>query len=228
MGPVSAAFEAEFVSWCVERGVRCEGLRYPAVSSAGERGVRAASRLRPGDELVSVPTSLCLTLERALSDATLGPHLAVEPALRADADADGKIVTDYVLAAYLAHSRAHVDASALAPWLRILPDLDVLADWPDAELCALQDDALAESARVRRAAYADIGARVVGALRGRAPDVFGDDFTVDLFVWGLKTVGAFFEGARSRVRAVSPPSSPSPSQVSLALFSHSVDELLML
>lgn len=83
------------------------------------------------------------------------------------------------------------------PYLRILPDIDVLADWDDAEMPALQDPLLTDMAFERRTEYQLISVTFCAILHQRYPSLFPKDkFTPEWFVWAYKQVAARGFGSR--------------------------------
>jgi hypothetical protein len=192
VGDVPLVEEEEFVEWCVAHGVRAPLLRYPAYDSSGLRGIVAQADVPPGSTLISVPASICINSGVARSDPVVG-RAWDDPAV-----GDLFVDVDVLLASYVAWIRTVAqDAHRLWPWVRVLPDVDTVADWGEEALTALQDPVLSEAGRAKSAASRALAARVTGALATAFPALFpADKYTPVWWMWAHKHLSARAFGRR--------------------------------
>lgn len=192
VGPIPQAWDTEFFHWCIKNGVRCPKLSFPVYfGPQGIRGFLATEDINSYDDLLVVPSSLIISKTSCYCSAELG-HIYSENYRLFEDDEDAAVAT------YICYHRAiQKDKSFWWPYLRILPDIDVLADWNDQELLALQDSYLVDLALERRAEYAVISTTFTSLLSLKYPDVFPrDKFTPEWFTWAYKQVTARGFGSR--------------------------------
>lgn len=193
VGEVPLELEEAFVEWARRNGVDAPKLQYPAYGADGVRGIIAGEDIAPGEDLIRVHHRLVISYPMCLLDGAIGRVFKEQSDLfEPDQDA--------VLAVFLVYHRncaAKPEEDFWFPYVRTLPDIDVLSDWSGEQLKALQDPFLAAEAVERAQQYADMSLTLVHRLTSVYPHLFpADKLTREWVTWGYKTVAARGFGRR--------------------------------
>jgi len=192
VGNIPQHWDYEFFNWCIKHGIKCPKLNFPAyMGPQNIRGFLAKEDINSYDDLLVVPSSLIISKSSCYCSQELSKVFTENYRIFEDDE-------DAVLATFICYHRAVLkDTSFWWPYFRILPDIDVLADWSAQELLALQDPFLMDLALERRAEYDLISVTFTTLLTLQYPDIFPKDkFTPEWFTWAYKQVSARGFGSR--------------------------------